>query len=160
MALLRLISEEAEHGRGLSSSHGTISPADLSAHDGCFHDLIFRAAGNDSQLPKLPGQHADGTGPCKAGPYQVAVARRPGSPPGPAWFTAAGRALWRGHMAEAIVGTMNKNPDPAENDLIREPHSQDHLAEVYSEQVTPDIAEINEHAETLAKESEREPENL
>lgn len=63
-------------------------------------------------------------------------------------------------MAEAIVGTMNKNPDPAENDLIREPHSQDHLAEVYSEQVTPDIAEINEHAETLAKESEREPENL
>lgn len=46
-ALLRLISEEVEHGRELSSNQANISPADLSAHDERFHDLIFRAAGNE-----------------------------------------------------------------------------------------------------------------
>lgn len=55
---------------------------------------------------------------------------------------------------------MNKNPDFDDKDLIHDRPSPDHLAEVYSEMVTPDIEEINEHAKTLANEGETEPERL
>ncbi|MGA7204469.1 MAG: hypothetical protein WBX27_07570 [Specibacter sp.] len=54
---------------------------------------------------------------------------------------------------------MSKHPerdaDPSGDTSARDP-----LAEVYTELVTPDIAEINDHAATLAEESETEPENL
>ncbi|AIY03421.1 hypothetical protein ART_3822 [Arthrobacter sp. PAMC 25486] len=55
---------------------------------------------------------------------------------------------------------MSKNPDYDDKDLIHESPSRDHLAEVYSEMVTPDIAEINEHASALEQESETEPDKL
>lgn len=55
---------------------------------------------------------------------------------------------------------MNKNPDFDDKDLIHDRPSPDHLAEVYSEMVTPDIEEINEHAEELAKEAQIEPDSL
>ncbi|MEV8181835.1 hypothetical protein [Specibacter sp. NPDC078692] len=55
---------------------------------------------------------------------------------------------------------MTENPDYDDKDLINESPSHDHLAEVYSEMVTPDIEEINEHAAALAQESEREADQL
>lgn len=55
---------------------------------------------------------------------------------------------------------MSKNPDYDDKDLIHESPSRDHLAEVYSEMVTPDIAEINENASALEQESETEPDKL
>ncbi len=45
--LLQLIREELERGRELTRDTSTISPAELSAHDERFHDLIFQAAGNE-----------------------------------------------------------------------------------------------------------------
>lgn len=55
---------------------------------------------------------------------------------------------------------MSKNPVPDDKDILREGHSPDYLAQVYAEQVSPDIAEINEHAEALAADAEVEPEHL
>lgn len=55
---------------------------------------------------------------------------------------------------------MSKNSDYDDKDLINEPASSDPLAEVYSEMVSPDIEEINEHAAALAKEDEIEPDSL
>ncbi|MFQ4147662.1 hypothetical protein AAGW05_03025 [Arthrobacter sp. LAPM80] len=55
---------------------------------------------------------------------------------------------------------MGKHPEFDDDDLIHEPSRRDPLAEVYSEMVTPDIEEINEHAKTLAQESESEPDQL
>lgn len=46
-ALLRQISDEMEHGHELTRNKDSISPAELSAHDERFHDLIFQAAGNE-----------------------------------------------------------------------------------------------------------------
>lgn len=55
---------------------------------------------------------------------------------------------------------MSKNPDYDDKDLIQVKPEQDHLAEVYSEMVTPDIEEINEHAATLEEEAQTEPDSL
>lgn len=55
---------------------------------------------------------------------------------------------------------MSKNPDYDDKDLINEHAERDPLAEVYSEMVTPDIEEINEHAATLAAEDETESDTL
>ncbi|PYI39261.1 hypothetical protein CVS30_04645 [Arthrobacter psychrolactophilus] len=55
---------------------------------------------------------------------------------------------------------MSKNSDYDDKDLINEPSSSDPLAEVYSEMVSPDIEEINEHATALEKEAEIEPDSL
>lgn len=54
---------------------------------------------------------------------------------------------------------MSKNPD-RDADLIHDPAARDPLAEVYSELVSPDIAEMNEHAATLDEESETEPDHM
>lgn len=56
--------------------------------------------------------------------------------------------------------SMSKNPDYDDKDLIHEHHASDHLAEVYSEMVTPDIAEMNDHALALERETEIEPDKL
>lgn len=45
--LLKLITTELEHGNELTRDKSAISPAELSAHDERFHDLIFQAAGNE-----------------------------------------------------------------------------------------------------------------
>lgn len=55
---------------------------------------------------------------------------------------------------------MRKNPDYDDRDLIHEQPSSDPLAEVYSELVTPDIDEMNDHAARLAEEDETEPDSL
>ncbi|MDD0857005.1 hypothetical protein NHF46_02700 [Arthrobacter alpinus] len=55
---------------------------------------------------------------------------------------------------------MSKNPDFDEKDLAHESSAKDPLAEVYTEMISPDIAEINEHAEELAKEAQIEPDSL
>lgn len=55
---------------------------------------------------------------------------------------------------------MSTEPDFDDQDLIHEKLGNDHLAEVYSEMVTPDIEEINEHAAALEKESRTEPDSL
>jgi hypothetical protein len=55
---------------------------------------------------------------------------------------------------------MNKNPDYDDKDLTSERPASDPLGEIYSGLVTPDIEEINEHAATLAQESEVEPDKL
>lgn len=55
---------------------------------------------------------------------------------------------------------MSKNPDYDDKDLIQESPTRDHLAEVYSEMVTPDIDEMNDHAAALEKEAETEPDKL
>ncbi|SEE70536.1 hypothetical protein SAMN04489740_2250 [Arthrobacter alpinus] len=55
---------------------------------------------------------------------------------------------------------MSKNSDYDDKDLINEPSSADPLAEVYSEMVSPDIEEINEHAAALEEEAEIEPDSL
>ncbi len=65
----------------------------------------------------------------------------------------------RAHGRGYGVG-MSKNADHDDNDLIHEHHAPDHLAQVYSEMVTPDIAEMNDHAETLAAADETEPDAL
>ncbi|WP_219817020.1 GntR family transcriptional regulator [Arthrobacter sp. GMC3] len=44
---LRQITDELEAGRELAKAGASIPPAELSAHDERFHDLIFRAAGNE-----------------------------------------------------------------------------------------------------------------
>jgi hypothetical protein len=54
---------------------------------------------------------------------------------------------------------MSKHPD-RDADPAGENNARDPLAEVYTELVTPDIAEINDHAATLAEENETEPDNL
>lgn len=55
---------------------------------------------------------------------------------------------------------MRNNPDYDDRDLVHEPRGLDPLGEIYSELVTPDIEEINEHAAALAEESETEPDAL
>lgn len=55
---------------------------------------------------------------------------------------------------------MNKNPDFNENELIHDHGAGDGLGEIYSELVTPDIEEMNEHADTLEQESQTEPDSL
>ncbi|MEO8222881.1 MAG: hypothetical protein ABI563_19115 [Specibacter sp.] len=55
---------------------------------------------------------------------------------------------------------MSKNPDYDDQDLIHDHHAADPLAQVYTEMVTPDIEEMNEHAAALAEEAETEPDNL
>ncbi|NVM93742.1 hypothetical protein [Arthrobacter wenxiniae] len=49
---------------------------------------------------------------------------------------------------------MSKHPDRDNADLTHDIPDADPLAEVYSEMVTPDIAEMNEHAERLAGEKD------
>jgi len=55
---------------------------------------------------------------------------------------------------------MTKNPDFNENDLIHDLGATDGLGEIYSEMVTPDIEEMNDHADTLEQESRVEPDAL
>ncbi|MGO4382812.1 hypothetical protein [Specibacter sp. RAF43] len=55
---------------------------------------------------------------------------------------------------------MSKHPDRDDADLIRNPAAPDPLAEIYREMVTPDVEEMNEHADRLAEESRTEPDNL
>lgn len=55
---------------------------------------------------------------------------------------------------------MSKNPDYDDKDLIHDHGSVDPLAQIYTELVTPDIEEMNEHADALAEEAETEPDNL
>lgn len=55
---------------------------------------------------------------------------------------------------------MDKNRDFDDKDLIHEHTTPDALGEIYSDMVTPDIEEINEHAQTLEAESETEPDKL
>ncbi len=55
---------------------------------------------------------------------------------------------------------MSKNPDYDDKDLIHQSSAPDHLADLYSELVTPDIEEINDHAAALERESETEPDKL
>jgi hypothetical protein len=55
---------------------------------------------------------------------------------------------------------MSKNSDYDDKDLINEPASADPLAEVYSEMISPDIEEINEHAAALSEEAKIEPDAL
>lgn len=55
---------------------------------------------------------------------------------------------------------MDKNSDFDDKDLIHESTKPDALGEIYSDLVTPDIEEINEHAATLEAESETEPDKL
>lgn len=55
---------------------------------------------------------------------------------------------------------MSKHPDYDDNELIHENTPLDPLGEIYSGLVTPDIEEINEHAETLAAQGETEPDHL
>ncbi|MBP2411798.1 hypothetical protein JOF48_000597 [Arthrobacter stackebrandtii] len=55
---------------------------------------------------------------------------------------------------------MNRNPDFNDNELIHDRGSVDGLGEIYSEMVTPDIEEMNEHADTLEQESQVEPDAL
>lgn len=50
--------------------------------------------------------------------------------------------------------SMSKHPDRDDADLTHDTPDADPLAEVYSEMVTPDIAEMNEHAERLAGEKD------
>lgn len=57
-------------------------------------------------------------------------------------------------------GGMSKHPDRDDADLIRNPAAPDPLAEIYREMVTPDVEEMNEHADRLAEESRTEPDNL
>lgn len=45
--LLQLLAQEMTHGKGLTGATGSLNPAELSAHDERFHDLIFQASGND-----------------------------------------------------------------------------------------------------------------
>ncbi|WP_181034155.1 hypothetical protein [Arthrobacter sp. GMC3] len=54
---------------------------------------------------------------------------------------------------------MSKHPD-RDADLILDPAARDPLADVYSEMVSPDIAEINDHATTLEQESETETDHM
>lgn len=58
------------------------------------------------------------------------------------------------------VRIMNKNSDFDDKDLINEHPAPDPLAEVYTEMISPDIEEINEHAAALAEEAETEPDTL
>lgn len=46
-ALLDAMAAEVEHGLTLADSTGAVPPAELSAHDERFHDLVFQAAGNE-----------------------------------------------------------------------------------------------------------------
>lgn len=55
---------------------------------------------------------------------------------------------------------MSTNSDFDDKDLIHENTAPDVLGELYSELVTPDIEEINEHAASLEAESETEPDKL
>ena len=52
---------------------------------------------------------------------------------------------------------MSKNPDYDDKDLIHQSSAPDHLADLYSELVTPDI---NDHAAALERETETEPDKL
>ena len=55
---------------------------------------------------------------------------------------------------------MSKNSDHSDQDLTHEPPVNDPLAVLYTELVTPDIAEINEHAAALEEEDRIEPDRL
>lgn len=55
---------------------------------------------------------------------------------------------------------MSKNSDYNDSDLTHEPPVNDPLAEVYTELVTPDIENINEHAAVLEEEGKAEPDGL
>lgn len=55
---------------------------------------------------------------------------------------------------------MNKNSEFDDKDLIHEHTTPDALGEIYSDMVTPDIEEMNDHAATLEAESETEPDQL
>ncbi|WP_160318857.1 hypothetical protein [Arthrobacter sp. ERGS1:01] len=49
---------------------------------------------------------------------------------------------------------MSKHPDRDEAGLTHDAAASDPLAEVYTEMVSPDIAEINDHAAALAEEAD------
>lgn len=55
---------------------------------------------------------------------------------------------------------MSKHPDYDDKDLIHDQGRIDPLGEIYSEMVSPDIDEMNDHAKTLNEESETESEQL
>ncbi len=55
---------------------------------------------------------------------------------------------------------MSKHPGRDDADLTHNKPDLDPLGEIYSEMVTPDIEEINEHAERLAEDSTTEPDKL
>lgn len=55
---------------------------------------------------------------------------------------------------------ITKNADYDDKDLIHESPIHDHLAEVSSGMVTPDLEEINENAAAIAQESETESDQL
>lgn len=69
-------------------------------------------------------------------------------------------SLWRSSPIRDYGREMSKNPDFDDKDLIHEHHAPDPLAQVYSEMVTPDIEEINEHAASLAEAAETETDKL
>lgn len=55
---------------------------------------------------------------------------------------------------------MSTFPGPDEEDFIHNDAQPDGLGEIFSEMVSPDIAEMNEHAEKLEAESEIEPDSI
>lgn len=55
---------------------------------------------------------------------------------------------------------MSTHPDFDDKDLAHDPAAKDPLAEVYTEMVSPDIAEINEHAKELAQDAQSEPDSM
>lgn len=67
---------------------------------------------------------------------------------------------WPADCVGSRVSLMKNNPDFDDKDLVHEPRDLDPLGEIYSELVTPDIEEMNEHAAALAAESETESDSL
>jgi hypothetical protein len=55
---------------------------------------------------------------------------------------------------------MGKHSDREDAEFIHEDTSRDPLTEVYADMVTPDIAEMNEHANTVAEADETEPDHM
>lgn len=55
---------------------------------------------------------------------------------------------------------MSKHPDSEDAEFTHEDTSRDPLTEVYTDLVTPDIAEMNEHANTVAEAEETEPDHM
>lgn len=55
---------------------------------------------------------------------------------------------------------MSTFPGQEEEDFIHNNAKPDGLGEIFSEMISPDIAEMNEHAEELEAESEIGPDNI
>lgn len=55
---------------------------------------------------------------------------------------------------------MSTHPGRGDEEFTHNQPDLDPLGEIYSEMVTPDIEEINEHAEHLTQETDTEPDRL